>query len=170
MNVTFAASTSRTYKSQLRAYLRFCLYFGYTIIPASSYTILRYIVFLANSLAPQSIPNYLNIIRIIHLQPGYKNPLEDDFLHFSYHQLLRRIKRLIGCKVKQKLPITPEILIRMYSQLDMSLPADAMFWSICLIAFYSYFRKSNLLIPSLAKFNTDKYLRQTDLLMYAGPK
>ena len=102
-NATFAASTSHTYKCQLRAYLCFCLYFGYTIIPASSCTILRCIIFLANSLAPQSIPNFLNIIHIIHLQAGYKNPLEDDFLHFSYHQLLRGIKHLIGCKVKQKL-------------------------------------------------------------------
>ena len=116
----FTFSTSCTYKSQLRAYLHFCLYFDYTIIPASSCTILHYIVFLANSLAPQSIPNYLNIICIIHLQAGYKDPLEDDFLHFSYHQLLRGIKRLIGFKVKQKLPITPEILVRMYSQLDIT--------------------------------------------------
>ena len=54
----------------------------------------------------------------------------------------------------------------MYSQLDMSLAADAMFWSICLIAFYSYFRKSNLLVPSVAKFDTEKHLRQTDLLMF----
>ena len=36
----FSESTSRTYKSQLRACLRFCLYFGHTIIPASSLTIL----------------------------------------------------------------------------------------------------------------------------------
>ena len=56
----------------------------------------------------------------------------------------------------------------MYAQLDMFLPrpANAMFWAICLIDFYSYFRKSNLLIPSLEKFDSNKHLRNTHLLIF----
>ena len=48
----------------------------------------------------------------------------------------------------------------------MSLPADSMFWAICLIASYSYFRKANPLIPSLDKFDSNKHLRKMDILTF----
>ena len=54
----------------------------------------------------------------------------------------------------------------MYQTLDVSLPADSMFWAICLIAFYSYFRKANLLIPSLDKFGSNKHLRKMEILTF----
>ena len=41
-----------------------------------------------------------------------------------------------------------------------------MFWPICLIAFCSYFRKANLLIPSLDKFDSYKHLRKMDILTF----
>ena len=64
----FADTTRTTYKSQFRTYLRFCLYFGYDIVPCSTLTLLRYVAFLSRTLSPGSISNYFNIVRLIHQQ------------------------------------------------------------------------------------------------------
>ena len=75
----FAQSTAATCQSQLRAYFRFCLYFGYRPVPCSSHHLLCYVVFfLVWTLATSSIPScYLNVARILHLQCGFPNPLQE---------------------------------------------------------------------------------------------
>jgi hypothetical protein len=40
----------------------------------------------------------------------------------------------------------------MFSHIDLSIPGDITFWAACLVAFFSFFRKSNLFPPSLASF------------------
>ena len=60
----YATSTKATYKSQLRACVTFCTYYGYQPLPASTITLSRYAAFLAHSLSASSIPAYLNIVRI----------------------------------------------------------------------------------------------------------
>ena len=69
-NHAFAKSTAASYKSQLRAYLRFCLFFGYTPVPCRAIHLLRYIVFLARTLSTRSFSNYLNVVHLLHLQYG----------------------------------------------------------------------------------------------------
>ena len=70
----FADTTRTTYKSQFRTYLRFCLYFGYNIVPCPTLTLLRYVAFLSRILSPGSISNYLNIVRLIHQQMDILSP------------------------------------------------------------------------------------------------
>ena len=91
-NHAFAKSTAASYKSQLRAYLRFCLFFGYTPVPCRPIHLLRYIVFLARTLSTRSIPNYLNVVRLLHLQYGSPNPLEDPLFKHQKTLLMRGIK------------------------------------------------------------------------------
>lgn len=159
----FAQSTTATYKSQLRAYLRFCLYFGYTPVPCSSHHLLRYVVFLARTLSASSIPCYLNVVRIVHLQSGFPNPLQEPFFKFQKDLLMRGIKRLHGNAVRQKLPITPDLLRKIHGTLDFTNSLDATFWAACVIAFFSFFRKSNLLIASAGSFDPQKHLRMCDI-------
>ena len=66
-NHAFAKSTAASYKSQLRAYLRFRLFFGYTPVPCRAIHFLRYIVFLARTLSTRSIPKHLKAVRLLHL-------------------------------------------------------------------------------------------------------
>ena len=161
----FPTATKATYKSQLRASLRFCLYFGYTAVPCTPSTVLGYTAFLARTLSPSSIPNYLIVIRIIDLQNGFPNPLQDPLLNWRYHLLLRGIQRQHGRPTKQKLPITPQVLRSIRSRLNMNLLADAPFWAAFLVAFFSFFRKSNLLPPSIVGFNQDCHLRRKDIFL-----
>ena len=77
----------------------------------------------------------------MHLEAGHKNPLEQNWYVAS---VLIGVKRVKGNRSVQKLPITLDILKAIASQLDMSIPFKRVFWAACLVAFYSFFRKSNL--------------------------
>lgn len=141
--MNYAESTKSTYKSCLNAYLRFCLYFGRCPVPADNGTVVNYMVFLARSLKPSSIPTYMNIVRLLHLDAGLVNPLDS----WEFTCIKRGIQRCLGTPPKQKLPITPQLLYKLKSTLSNS-TMDKAFWCACLIAFFGFFRKSTLLPKS----------------------
>lgn len=82
--------------SLTRAYLSFCLYYGYQPLSASSLTLSRYAAFLARSLSASSIPAYLNTVRILHLEHGFVDPTKNGF---QLATTLRGIKRAKGLTV-----------------------------------------------------------------------
>ena len=102
--------------------------------------------FLARSLNPSSIPNYLNIIGLLHKEFNLPNPLVDNW---SLQSLLTGIKQVKGVPPSHKLPITPDILMRIHSMLNMHFSFDASFWAICLVSFFGMLHKSHLLARSL---------------------
>ena len=108
-------------------------------------TITLYCVFLARTIKPSSIPGYLSVVRLLHLDAGLPNPLEN----WQLTQLRKGIARCLGRPPLQKLPITPQILQELYSLLDLSHSLDLAFWSACLVAFYAFLRKSSLLPKDL---------------------
>lgn len=114
-------------------------------------------VFLARTLSATSIPCYLNVVRILHLQHGFNNPLQEPLFKFQKELLMRGIKRINSNAVRQKLPITPDILRKLHGQLDLIINSlDASFLAACVIALFSFFRKSNLLVPSESAFDPQK--------------
>ena len=159
----YATSTKATYKSQLRAYLTFCVYYGYQPLPASTITLSRYAAFLARSLSAASIPAYLNIVRILHLEHGLGDPTKNNF-HLA--TTLRGIRRCKGLTVSQKTPMTPEMLLSMKNHLNLADPAHANFWAICLVGFFGLLRKANMLLTGVAKFNPLKNLRRSDIVFF----
>ena len=103
-----------------------------------------------------------------HLAPTkwISQPLQDTLFKFQKELLMRGINRLHGNVVRQKLPITPDILHKLHGKLDLTNSFDATFWATCVIAFFSFFRKSNLLIPSASSFDPLKHLRICDIRVY----
>ena len=59
-----------------------------------------------------------------------------------------KLRYTVPITVKQTNPIMPQILLKIRKQLDLSQKEYTVFWAICLSAFFSLFRKSNL-IPNL---------------------
>ena len=106
---------------------------GYSPVPATSLTLCRYATFLARSLKFNSIKQYLNIVRLLHLEWGLPNPLKDNF---SVNNTLKGIRRHLGDHVTRKRPIIPGVLKSILSQLDVSVSFDAAVWAACLISFY----------------------------------
>ena len=105
--LTFSESTRRTYMSQQLLYPRFCAGLNIPLVPISSCNLGRYIAFLGSRLCYSSVRQYLNIVRIMHLEAGYGNPLSDNWYVASILKGLRRHK---GDGSKQKLPITVAVL------------------------------------------------------------
>ena len=144
---TFAVNTRRTYASQLKRYLDFCTETNVLPVPISQQDLACYVVFLAEKLQFSSVKQYLNVVRILHEEAGFGNPLKDSWFLSS---LLTGVRRTIGDTCKPKLPITADILKKIFFLLDFTCAEDISFWASSLVAFFSFLRKSHL-FPSKAE-------------------
>lgn len=154
-----SATTRRAYQSQLSSYLKFCDEMGYKPVPIDKQHLLRYIAHISSRLSANSIPKYLNVVRVIHLECGFPNPTSGWHLQ----TLIKGIQKDFGTKVNQKLPITPDILLRIRRLIDLEAPFWKCFWAACLVAFYGLLRKSNVFLEPLLPASSQKHLRRKDV-------
>lgn len=154
-----ADSTKSSYNSMKKAYLRFCLYFGRTPVPACQLTLTMYAAFLARTLSGSSIVSYLNIVKLMHEEQGLSDPLDS----WDLKMVKRGIQRKIGKPPNQKLPITTQLLSLLHGKLDFSQPITRAFWAACLVAFFGFLRKSTLLPKSLLGPEVSKALCISDV-------
>ena len=159
-SLAYAVSTQKTYKSQRETYLLFCKALGYTPVPASTQTLCRFAALLARTHRYSSIKQYLNIVRILHLEWDLPNPLSGNF---QLDSVLKGIRRAIGDKVNRKAPIDPQMLIAILTQLDMDNKCHCAVWAACLLMFYGMLRQSNVMPASPASFDPNKHLRRQDI-------
>ena len=151
----YALSTKKAYSCHKKKYIEFCLRCGYNPVPVSSVNLYRYVAYLARTLKPSSISKYLNIVRLMHLEAGLENPLVNNW---GLDTILKGIKRVKGAEVIRKMPITPQILLKIQSILELQVIEDAVFWAACLVAFFGLLRKSNLFPPSAGGHDPSKHL------------
>ena len=156
----FASSTARTYSIHLKAYLDFCAKLGIDVVPISQTDLGRYIAFLSRRLSFSSVRQYLNVVKLIHLESGLRNPLENNWYVAS---ILKGVRRTKGDTSMQKLPITLDILKGIFLKLTLTESFDRAFWAACLVGFYSFFRKSNLLVNSHIDFDPSRHLCARDV-------
>lgn len=156
---TFAGSTKKTYLTYLKSYMKFCQLFNLPLIPASTTNIARYIAFLSNRLKYSSIANYLTVIKTLHLEANLPDPLNGHYVD----SVLKGARRVLGDGCQRKLPITPFILKGIFSTIDVNSSFDLAFWTACLVAFFSFLRKSNLLVPSLTSFELGRVVCRQDV-------
>ena len=162
---SFAASTSKTYSAQRAAYLKFCSDIRISPIPISQTDLGRYIAYLSRRLCFSSIRQYLNIVRLMHLEAGLPNPLEKNWYVAS---ILKGVRRVKGDASVQKLPITINVLKQVFPLLNLHSSFDRCFWAACLVGFFSFFRKSNLLVASHLLFNPERNLCASDVRFTVG--
>ncbi len=124
-------------------------------MPASPTTIVLFAQFQAQTLAVPSIKNYVAGVHTLHKYLGQPFPPLDEFYTALFFKGLAKSNPHIP---HQALPITPVILTNLYQILNLSDPSSVTFWCACLIAFFSFARKSNLFPPSVAAFELSKHL------------
>ena len=161
----WASSTKASYATHRRAYLLFCQKANLTPVPASTDTLCYYAAYLARKLRHSSIKQYLNIIRILHLEWGFPNPTQDNFLLQS---TMRGIRRRLGDAVHRKAPVTPDMLLFYIRSLDLDKPLHAAMWAAALLMFFALLRKSNVLPLSPGSFNAELHLRRKDISFIPG--
>ena len=159
----FADGTLKNLKWQWRIFIMFCIYFNFTILPASVECLCLYAQFLSRSLkAVDSVRNYMSGVSTLHLL------CEVEYLgknNIELRLLLRGIARNKPHLVKQAAPLSPHILVKLFPFFDFSKAYDCTMWALLLIAFFTMSRKSNLVVTGAEKFNGSKQLSRSDVLV-----
>ena len=120
--------------------------------------------FLAGSLKYTSVKQYISNIGLLHKKFGLTNPLTDNYFLSS---LLKGIRRVNGDSVNQKLPITLDLLFRIFKLLNFRSSIHSSFWTMCLTAFFGMFRKSNILPTTKSTFSSGKQFCKSDFTVFA---
>ena len=167
----FSEATKSTYSSHLLAFLRFCVEFSLTPCPAPTSTLLRYAAFLARSKCCTSVTQYLKIIRIIHQEFGYDNPIKGNW---QLSSLLRGIECGKGVTVNPKAPLMPKHLSQICDMLRLDRLPDLQFWATTLCAFFGLLHIGNLTPPhsvtcqylSVTKKGIILYIRRSKTIQF----
>lgn len=160
----FAEGTYKNLKVQFVSYFLFCTYFKLPPLPTSVNILCLYGEFLSRSFkSVSSIQNYISGVKTLHLILGFDFPSED---WFSVKLLYRGLARQNPHLPHRSLPITPDILLKMYPHLDLSDPLDATYWCSFLFAFFLMVRKSNLVPDSTKTFDSQKQLCRKNIRVF----
>ena len=155
----FATGSRCNLVTQWKSFIIFCSHFDLIWLPTTSLVLSLYAQFLSRTFqAPSSIRNYISGIKTLHCLLE----LPTDIFHVLELRLaVRGISRLNPHCPKRASPITPAILHKIYSILDLSIPSHTVFWSLFLLAFFTLSRKSNLVTSG--KKHSSKQVSRGDI-------
>ena len=109
---------------------------------------------------PDTIRNYVSGVKTFHLLCEVPYAGERCI---ELRLTLRGIARLNPYCSKQAAPLTPDILLSLYPLFDFDSPLDCTMWALFLIAFFTFSRKSNLVVTGKTPFNPLKQLCRGDV-------
>lgn len=131
-------------------------------LPAGTETLQLYAQFLSRTFkSTQSIRNYINGIKTIHLLLGHS---VEHINKFILNLSLKGIAKLNPHSVKQAECMTPDILLRISEVLDFTRSSDLVFWCLFLFAFFLLARKSNLVPTTKKDLVQKKFLLRGDVI------
>ena len=158
----YAFGSRRNLKIQWESFLLFCFYFKLTHLPAKTETLQLYAQFLSRTFkSTQSIKNYLNGIKTMHLLLGHA---VEHINKFILNLSLKGIAKLNPHCIKQAECMTPAILLKISQILDFSNKSDVVFWCLFLFAFFLLARKSNLIPTTKKDLAQRKFLLRGDII------
>ena len=121
---TYAKGTRKNHRSAIKTFVLFCLKFRRPICPTDSLTLMSFAQLMSLTVGYAHIKNIFSSIKLMHRALNKTFP-EDDF---QVDTTLKAIKRLLAGTPFQTLPITPEILLKMYIFLDLDDPEQLANW------------------------------------------
>jgi hypothetical protein len=160
----FAPNTTRTYATHRRTYMRFCELTSCVAVPVSVTSVCRYAAFLGRTRAFSTVKQYLNIVRIVHQELGFDNPLADNY---NLTMVLRGLRRKKGDVQLQKDPLTPSILMKIRSRIDLDSILDAQFWAGMVCCFFGLLRVSSVTAHPSMSCDSPHLLRRRDIIFSA---
>ena len=106
-----------------------------------------------------TLKNIFSSIKFLHKANNQPYP-EDDW---QLESTLKALKRELSGAPQQTLPITPDILLKMYAFVDPTKPKDLACWSCFLTSFYCMLRKASAVPKSLQAFDVTRELSRNKI-------
>lgn len=143
--IAWKDNTKKTRESQWRQYYNFCGNLELTAVPAFARTVARFLMYKAESSKFSTINNYLSAITVLHKCYGYDPMFRDNFMIIL---LLDGLRARLGTGVTQKIPLTPEELIKIHRLIPRDDELGQTYWAIVVFCFRTILRKSNVIPES----------------------
>jgi len=157
----YAEGTKSNLETHWDSYREFCHIYRDDKLQTTVESLSLYIQFLSNRLkSPGAIKNYVSGVKTMHVINDLSIECFDDFL---IRMMMRGVTVRKKHKPKKAKPMTPELLKRIHTTIDMTQANDCTFWALFVTAFYLLARKSNLVPDSVKKFNPGKQLTRGDV-------
>ena len=137
----------------------FCIKFERPVCPTNRETLMAFARLASLTISYGTLKNIFSSIKFLHRANNEEYP-EDDW---QLESTLKALKRELSGAPLQTLPITPEILLKMYAFIDTSQPKDLASWSSFLTSFYCMLRKASAVPKSMATFNPTKELTRSKI-------
>ena len=157
----FAEGSAKNIISGIRTWFTFCCYFNFRSLPATPESIVPFMELMSITVSYDHIKHLLHAVKFLHEARGLVYPDHNFDIVTTLHGLKRKLARV----PHQALPLTPHILRKVFSKLNMNNLKDKALWCSYLITFYCLFRKSNSVPKSLSKINLKRTLLRKHIIV-----
>ena len=153
-------STKRNLLTHLEVYQKFCDRYMLPYFPCDNRQLCRFGQHLSRTFqSSESMANYLSGMRTMSVLVGLEIP---DVKERQMQMFLLGLKRLMQHAVKQVVPITPQLLLRMSKVVNFKDKIEVIAWTAVLLGFYMFLRKSNLVPEAMDKFDPVQQFTRAD--------
>ena len=139
--------------SGIHQHFYFTVYYQISPLPTSVDTLVCFLEFMARTVGHPHLKHLLSCVKFLHEALDLPFPINSFMIDMTMQGLKRRLAKVPF----QVLPLTPIILKKMYSHLDMSNIQDRALWCAYLLSFYGLLRKSSA-VPKSAQYDVNKVL------------
>ena len=162
LRTAYHPGTQRSYKSRLNGYYRFCQFYRMKPFPATEVGLMRFTRYVANGVTSYStVKGYLSTIKRAHELSNIPFLKKYEVLRMQMYS----IRKELAVPVKKATPITPLLLVRMYSFVQKNCIIELTCFAALVIGFTLFLRKSNLVPDTQASFLPKEQLTKGDVGM-----
>ena len=150
----YAKASSRNVLSHIRQWFFFTVFFGLSILPASTEHLVLFAELMAITSGYDHIKAVIGSIGFLHKL--FDLPFQRE--SFQLRLTLQSLKRKLSRAPLQALPITVSHLKEMYKFVNIDNPEDLAIWCSILVGFFGLLRKKNLVPENLLDIDPTKIL------------
>ena len=161
----YQPGTTRNLSYQINRYLDFCLEFGFSPAPASQLQLRRFAQWISDNPAVNAygtVSNYLSAVKTFHKIIGVQPPNTTEHMTSL---TLKGLRLDMARPTHQAAPITPQILLMMFTMVNTACPEQITAWTALIFVFHLLLRKSNIVPDTQAAFDNTKQLARSSITL-----